>query len=195
MTFALGFYSFNINLNDATREVYTSFRIKTARHREESLEYLYARILAFAHCYEEGLAFSQGLFELRDPAIWKKDILGNIDLWVDLGVPDKKKLERALKANPKGNFRIYFYAPEQIVNFCWMLRGSKTNWIENITFCLLDRDLLEDLAITDSSSSTWDLNIFDGMFFLNAQGHDFSSSFQPVDIWDEFQISIANQGV
>ena len=75
-----------------------------------------------------------------------------------------------------------------------MLRGSRTNWVENVSFYLIDRDLLETLAEHDNSSNTWDLSLFDNVIYLSTNGRDFHSSIQHVDIWDEFQVSIANMG-
>lgn len=190
MNFTLGFYSFNVNLNDSSRGIYTSFRVKTPRHPYESLEHLNGRVLAFAHSYQEGLDFSQGLFEEKEPTIWKKDILGKVAVWLQIGVPDRRKLERALKQNPRGDFRIYFYEPAQIEAFCWMLRGSKTNWVEPIAFHQIDPVLLEELAQHDVSSSSWDLTILDSTVYLNVNGRDYVSEIQPIDIWEEFQIAI-----
>ncbi len=190
MNFTLGFYSFNVNLNDSSRGVYTSFRVKTPRHPYESLEHLTGRVLALAHSHQEGLVFSQGMFDEKEPTIWKKDILEKVECWVQLGVPDRRKLERALKQNPRGEFRIYFYEPAQVEAFCWMLRGSRTNWVEPISFYQFDPELLEDLAKHDVSSSSWEITILDSTMYLNVNGQDYVSEIRTVDIWGEFQIAI-----
>ncbi|NMC62134.1 MAG: YaeQ family protein [SAR324 cluster bacterium] len=192
MAFTLGFYSFNVNLNDPTRGVYASFRLKTPRHPLESLEHLYARALAYAHAFEEGLSFSQGLFEEKEPTIWKKAFDGSIEKWIQVGVPDKKKFERALKQNPFAHFSIYFYEPQDIDAFCWMLRGSKTNWVENVSFFQIDSELLKDLGGNESFNSDWDINLIDSSMYLTANGIDYLSEIESIDIWNAFQRAIQN---
>jgi len=192
MAFTLGFYSFNVNLNDSSRGVYTSFRLKTPRHPLESLEHLYARALAFTHAFEEGLSFSQGLFEEKEPTIWKKAFDGSIENWIQVGVPDKKKFERALKQNPSARFSIYFYEPQDINAFCWMLRGSKTNWVENVFFFQINSTLLRSLSENESFNSDWDINLIDSSLYLTANGIDYLSEIESIDIWDAFQLAIQN---
>lgn len=195
MAFTLGFYSFNVSLNDSSRGLYTSFRVKTARHPNESLEHLYARVIALGHSYEPGLEFSQGLFEEKEPTIWKRDLLGQPEIWIQLGVPDRKKLERVLKAHPHAIIRIYFWEPEQLDAFCWMLRGSRTNWVEQIQFYSIEERLLSDLAQNEKSSSSWNMTFMDSTLYLSTENGDFTSTMEPIDIWDAFQVAIQNHEV
>ena len=192
MTFALGFYSFHVNLNNATRGVYTSFRVKTPRHPEESLEHLYARVIAYAHSYEEGIEFTQGMFEEKEPTIWKRSLLGETELWLQVGLPERRKLERAMKHSPKGKFEIYFYDHEQAHEFCWMLRGSKENWVEPIFFYEINSSVLREMAEHEQSSSNWEVSFIDSAMYLHVDGRDYVSEITRMDIWDEFQHTIAN---
>ena len=192
MTFALGFYSFNVNLNDSSRGIYTSFRVKTPRHPLESLEHLNARIIAYAHTLQDGLEFTQGLFEEKEPSIWKRSVIGDLDVWIQIGVPERKKLERALKQNPNADFRIYFHEAGQIEAFCWMLRGSRTNWVEPISFFQISPELVGKLALQERSSANWDLTFLDSAVYLTVDGRDYISEIQTIDIWREFQVVIQN---
>jgi uncharacterized protein YaeQ len=55
MTFVQAFYSFNLDITNSDAGGYFKLRIKVPQHPEESLEHLFARVLAFVHSYEEGL--------------------------------------------------------------------------------------------------------------------------------------------
>ena len=190
MSFAAAFYNFTVDLSHNDRDIFTRFRVKTPLHPHESLEHLYARMIAYVHCYREGQGFSQGLFEPKEPTIWQKDILGDTLLWVQIGTPDKKKLEITLRAHPAAEHRIYFYASDQIAQFCHMLRGSKTNWVKDIQFYRISGDLLEALVPLERSSPLWNVTIVDDELYLTCDDHELQSRISPVDIWAAYQESL-----
>src|SRR5262249_23041804 len=43
----------------------------------------------------ESLSFGRGLSTEDEPALWRKDLTGTIDLWVEVGQPEEKTLRRA----------------------------------------------------------------------------------------------------
>ena len=161
MSFAAAFFNFSVDLSNADRGVYARFRVKVPQHPLESLEHLYARVLAYCHCYREGQLFSGGMFEPKDPTIWQKEITGELLLWVQLGCPDRKKIETTLRSAPEAEHRIYFFDDQQVAEFCHMLRGSKTNWVEPIQFFMLPQELLEQLVPLWRSSPQWGVTFID----------------------------------
>jgi uncharacterized protein YaeQ len=190
MSFAAAFYNFTIELSHIDRQVFTRFRVKTPLHPNESLEHLYARMLAYAHCYRAEQSFTQGLFEPKEPTIWKKDIIGEVLLWIQLGVPEKRKLEVSLRSAPSAEHRIYFYEPEQIPEFCHMLRGSKTNWVKDISFFKISDEFLGRLAPLNHSSPTWQATFVDNHLYLVCDGTELETDIIPVNIWEEYQASL-----
>jgi uncharacterized protein YaeQ len=191
MAFTAGFYNFTIDLNNVDRQVFTRFRVKTARHPNESLEHLYARMLAYAHSFKDGQTFTQGLFEPKEPTIWKRDIIGGLELWIQLGVPDKKKLEHALREGGKtAEIAIYFWQNAQVNQFCHMLRGSKTNWVEAIKFYQFDEALLSELTAFQKSSPELTITFTDNRLYLGVDGNEFETEVMTVDIWAAYQESL-----
>lgn len=190
MSFAAAFYNFTVELNHTDREIFSRFRVKTPLHPAESLEHLYARMLAYVHCFRDGQSFSHGLFEPKEPTIWLKDILGDTFLWVQLGVPEKKKLEVTLRSSPQAEHRIYFYEESQTTQFCHMLRGSKTNWVKDIQFFQISPKILEDLIPLERSSPLWNVTIVDNQIYLNCDGVELQTSIAPVSIWQAYQESL-----
>jgi len=54
------------------------------------------RVLAFARHAHESLAFSKGLSTEDEPDLWQKDLTADdIELWIDLGQPRRKRIRRA----------------------------------------------------------------------------------------------------
>lgn len=187
MSFVAAFYSFTVELNHVDGGIFTRFRLKTALHPHESLEHLYARVLAYAHAYRPEQAFSQGLFEPRDPTIWEKDVLGEVQAWVYVGVPETKVLETALRTWPSASFRIYFYQQDQVDRICYLMNGSRSPWLSRVTFYRLDAELLQALVPLHDSSPSWNVTFVDDEVYLSVQGHEFQSSLPALDMAREFQ--------
>jgi uncharacterized protein YaeQ len=194
MSFAAAFYNFTIELNNSEREVYTRFRVKTARHPYESLQHLYARMIAYGHCFREGQSFSQGMFEPKEPTIWMKDIIGTTLLWVEVGPVDRRKLELTLRSSPRAEHRIYFYSTDHIRDFCHMLKGSKTNWVKDILFYHIPAELLEKLTPFERSSPLWTMTFIDNRLYLTCDGAEFDCELNEVDIWAKYQEYLLEEG-
>jgi uncharacterized protein YaeQ len=195
MTFVAAFYNFTIELNHSDRNVFTTFRIKTPRHELETRQHLYARLLAYLHSYRDGIEFTRGISEPKDPTIWVKDEIGEITLWIQIGVPDKRKLELSLKQHSQAEHRVYFYQTEDLERFCHHLRGSKTNWVKDIQFYQLDPAFLEQLSSLETTSPTWSLSFIDNRIYLPIGHIDLESEIVPIDIWDAFQQSLEREQI
>lgn len=53
------------------------------------------RVLAFVHQASEQLHFGKGLSTEDEPDLWAKNLRNEIDLWIDVGLPDEKHVRRA----------------------------------------------------------------------------------------------------
>lgn len=88
-------YRIQLQLADMDRHVYGDHSLTLARHPSENDERLMVRVLAFALYAEEGLAFANGLAEPDEADLWKRDLTGAIDLWIDVGLPDERLIRKA----------------------------------------------------------------------------------------------------
>jgi len=193
MTFVAAFYTFSVELNVSERDLYTSFRLKVPRHELESVEHLYARMIAFLHCYRQGQTFTQEVSDPKEPTIVHKDTIGELLLWVHVGGIERRKLELSLKQNPQASHAVYFFDEEQIHSFCHALRGSKSNWVEHVRFFLIDRQFLSDVASLERTSPSWVATFIDEQLYLTIDGRDFESPLRSIDIWDEYQKHLVEQ--
>ena len=191
MTFVHAFYSFNLEITNSDSGAYHKLRVKIPRHPAETLEQMFARVLAFGHSYEAGLEFSRGLFEVREPSLWKRDVLGELELAIEVGEVDQEKLRRTLRRAPDARYRVYFFDAAQMANFCRAMRGSTTNWIKDIGFFALPPPLLEALLPHEQSSSSWGLTFVDDTLYLSVDGAIIESAIEPLDMWGKFQESLA----
>lgn len=84
-----------LNIADMDRGYYADHSLTLAQHPSETDERLMARLLTFALFAHEHLAFSKGMADPDEPELWQKDLTGAIDLWIDLGQPDDKRVLKA----------------------------------------------------------------------------------------------------
>lgn len=84
-----------LSVSDMDRGYYASHSLTLARHPSETSERMMVRLLAFAMYADEALAYGRGLSADDEPALWKKDLTGNIECWIDVGLPDERELRKA----------------------------------------------------------------------------------------------------
>jgi len=84
-----------LNIADMDRGYYADHALTLAQHPSENDERLMLRLLAFALHAHEYLAFTKGLSDPDEPDLWQKDLTGAIDVWIDLGQPDEKRVLKA----------------------------------------------------------------------------------------------------
>ena len=84
-----------LQLSDMDRHHYATYPLTLAQHPSETDARLMARVVAFALNAHERLEFGRGLSSDDEPDLWRKDLTGAIDLWIDLGQPDEARVRRA----------------------------------------------------------------------------------------------------
>jgi uncharacterized protein YaeQ len=84
-----------VQISDTDRNYYQSHTLTLARHPSETDERMMVRLLAFALHADEALVFGKGLSSDDEPDLWRKDLTGAIELWIDVGQPDEKSLRKA----------------------------------------------------------------------------------------------------
>jgi uncharacterized protein YaeQ len=135
-------YNFDIELADSDRGVYESLALRVARHPSESEDHLVARILAYVLEFVDGLAFSRGISEPDEPAIFVRDVTGAIRTWVDIGTPDAARLHKASKAAS----RVVVYTHKDPRQFLHRLAGEKIHRADKLELYAIDRALVTALV-------------------------------------------------
>lgn len=88
-------YKAKLQVSDMDRHYYASHELVLAQHPSETDERLMVRLLAFALLADERLEFGRGLSTDDEPDLWRKDLTGAIEQWVELGQPDESRLRKA----------------------------------------------------------------------------------------------------
>ncbi|HMM68557.1 MAG TPA: YaeQ family protein [Dokdonella sp.] len=88
-------YKIELQLSDMDRHYYATHALTLARHPSETDERMMVRLLAFALYADERLEFGKGLSSEEEPDLWRKELNGDIALWIDLGQPDPARIRKA----------------------------------------------------------------------------------------------------
>jgi len=85
----------DMQIADMDRNHYADYSLTLARHPSETDERMMVRLLAFALFADPALAFGKGLCVEDEPDLWRKDLTGAIECWIDVGQPDEKWIRKA----------------------------------------------------------------------------------------------------
>jgi uncharacterized protein YaeQ len=84
-----------LQIADMDHNYYQDHTLIIARHPSETDERMMVRLLAFALHASATLSFGKGLSTGDEPDVWQKDLTGSIQTWIDVGLPDDKRIRRA----------------------------------------------------------------------------------------------------
>lgn len=97
----------DLQISDMARNYYHDHSLTIARHPSENDERMMVRVLAFALHADEQLVFGDSIGNEDEPSLWQKDLTGAIQVWIDVGQPDEKRIRKA--SGRSGTVYIYTY--------------------------------------------------------------------------------------
>jgi uncharacterized protein YaeQ len=156
-------YVFTVRLADADRAVYDTLALRVAQHPSESPEYLIARVLAYCLEYAEGIAFSKGLSDPEEPAIFVRDLTGALQTWIDVGMPEAARLHKASKAAR----RVVVYAHRDVEPWLARLEGERIHRAEALEIFALDRGLVAGLVSRLERRMEFDLSVSERNLYVS----------------------------
>jgi uncharacterized protein YaeQ len=135
-------YKADLQIADMDRHYYADHALTIARHPSETDERMMARVLAFALYVQDGIAFTKGLFDVDEPEVWVKNLVGEITLWIDLGQPDDARIRRA--CSRAGQVVVLCYSSS--CEMWWKQIAGKLTRFSNLTVLQLPADTSQALA-------------------------------------------------
>ena len=101
-------FKVKLSLSNLDVHFYDDFNLTLARHPSENNLRMMARLMAFIlNAQEENLAFTKGLSSDSEPDLWKINHDGSIDLWIELGHLDERRIRQVASKTKKA--KIYTY--------------------------------------------------------------------------------------
>jgi uncharacterized protein YaeQ len=155
-------YRATIRLADIDRNHYEQLQFTVAQHPSETAERLTVRLLAYALCHEDGLAFTRGIGAGDEPDLWRKGADGRVSLWVEVGLPDPERLLRAAR-----------HAEKVILFACgnnrWRWEKAhlpRLSAADNLTVYSFEQDFLQQIVGRLQRGIDWSLTVTEGMLYL-----------------------------
>ena len=132
-----------LNVSDMTRHHYQDYALTVAQHPSETEQRLMIRLLAFALYAQESLRFTKGLCADDEPELWAVEPDETISLWIDLGLPDEKRIKKACS---RAKHVVVIAYGENTQSIWWQKLQSKVSQHKNLSVISLAYEQTQQLA-------------------------------------------------
>ena len=154
-----------LNIADLDRGVYLDANLTLARHPSETDLRLIVRLLAWALNAHDDLAFTKGLCADDEPELWLKNLHGGIEHWIDVGLPDERRLKKG--CNRSEQVTLYTYAG-RAVDLWWQQNQALLNRQDNLRIVDFSEEELAPLVDLAERNMQWQVTISEGQVFINS---------------------------
>ena len=131
-----------LQVSDMDRHYYATHNLTLAQHPSETDERLMVRLLAFALYADERLEFGRGISDEDEPAMWKRDYTGEIELWIELGHPDESRIK---KASGRAQQVVVVNYGGRASDIWWDKIATSLTRLKNVTVIDLPADVVDAL--------------------------------------------------
>ena len=158
-------YKAELSISDMDRHYYQAHNITIARHPSETDERMMVRLLAFALNADERLEFTKGLCADDEPELWKKSFSDEIELWIDFGQPDEKRIRKACGRAQLVTLYCYNHRSAEV---WWQQNEHKLQRYKNLRIVKLGEGITEQLAPLAERTMQLQFSIQDGECWINS---------------------------
>jgi len=158
-------YRVELSVSDMDRHYYETHKLTVAKHPSETDERMMVRLLAFALNAHENLEMTRGISTDDEPDIWQKNLSGELELWVALGLPTEKIIRQS--CGKSDEVIIYSYGG-RTADMWWDKIGNSTTRFDNLRVVNLSQDSTGELAELASRTMKLQVNIQDGEVMVSA---------------------------
>lgn len=156
-------YKAELTISDMDRGYYATHHLTLARHPSETDERMMLRLAAFARHASEALEFGRGLSDEEDPALWQKTLTDDIELWIDLGQPDDKRVKHACQR--AGEVWIYTYG-NRVADTWWKKIEGQVCRFDNLHVAEVSQDTFTELGRLAERTMRLNATLQDGELWL-----------------------------
>lgn len=153
----------DLQIADMDRHYYHDHSLTIARHPSETDERMMVRLLAFSLNARHTPVFGKGLSSDDEPALWAKDLTGNVELWIDVGQPDLRDIRKA--CGRAARVIIYSYGGRG-ADLWWRQNRAMLSHINNLTVVHLPAPATQSLTKLARRTMRLQCTIQDGAVWL-----------------------------
>jgi uncharacterized protein YaeQ len=167
-------YKAELQVSDTDRNYYQSHALTLAQHPSETEERLMVRLCVFALHADPALEFGRGLSEDEEPALWKKSLTGDVELWIEVGQPDEKRIRKA--CGRARRVLIYCYQ-NRSASIWWQQIHKQLERFDNLGVYSLPDPAVAELGKLVQRGMRLDCTVQDGRLWLS--GGDKMAQLEP----------------
>jgi uncharacterized protein YaeQ len=153
-----------IQIADMNRNYYADHALTIARHPSETDRRMMLRLLAFCINADEAMIFSKGISTDDEPDLWQHELNGELNHWIELGLPDERRIRKACSLAKQ--VTIYTYT-QRSFDVWWSQIESKLNRFNNLALANISDEELESLSALAQRSMQLQCTIQDGDIWLS----------------------------
>nr|WP_113865523.1 YaeQ family protein [Brenneria salicis]NMN92504.1 uncharacterized protein YaeQ [Brenneria salicis ATCC 15712 = DSM 30166]RBP64521.1 uncharacterized protein YaeQ [Brenneria salicis ATCC 15712 = DSM 30166]RLM31306.1 hypothetical protein BHG07_05585 [Brenneria salicis ATCC 15712 = DSM 30166] len=157
-------YKATINIADMDRHFFHDASLTIAQHPSETEQRMMLRLLAWIGHADENLRFTKGLSADDEPEIWLRNDTMELELWIELGLPDERRLKKA--CNQSRSVVLYAYS-ERAAQVWWQNIADNVAGYKNLTIRFLDDRQLAQLATLVQRNMTLQATLQEGTIWLS----------------------------
>ncbi len=159
-------YKVDLHIADNDRPYYATHSVTAAKHPSETEERLMVRILAYAlHSDDtDSLTFALGLSDTTEPDLWRRDLTGAIQQWIEVGLPDDRRL---IKAAGRAN-DVIVYAYGKNVDVWWKGVQNKVARLKNLAVFAISEEASTALTTLAQRTMSINLNVQDSAIWVSS---------------------------
>jgi len=165
----------SLNIANMDKHYYESHDLTVAQHPSETDFRFMIRLIAFMANANERLSFTKGIASDDEPDLWEKSLTDEIDLWIDLGQPDEKRIRKA--CGRAKQVIIYTYH-EKKAKVWWQQQKEKCQRFNNLTVIHINAEGVDAMV---SRSMQLQCNIQDGEIYLNDDTSNFTITLEELE--------------
>ncbi len=157
-------YKAEIIISDMDRGYYQTHALTLAQHASETVERLMLRLIVFALHANEQLAFTRGISAVDEPDVWLKSDTGDIELWIELGEPDERRLRQACGVSKE----VWIYSYSRGSDVWWQGMQKNVARLKNLRVFRIAPTVLAELAKLNQRSMQIQATIQDKQLWLSS---------------------------
>lgn len=163
-------YKADLQIADMDRGYYGDHALTIAQHPSENDERLMVRLLAYA-LYAAGedqhpLSFGNGMTDNDEPDLWRRNLIGEIELWIDVGQPDEKLLRKAHHRSRE----LVLITFGRVAEIWWEQNRRELEKLERLRVLQLAEEYSKALAELAQRTMRLQVTVQDGQVWIGGDG-------------------------
>jgi uncharacterized protein YaeQ len=166
---------FRMTLSNVDRGITREESVNIARHPSETQDHVVLRLLAWCLLWQEGIAFGPGLSTPDTPALWARDLVGTVTLWVDCRALDAAELKKIVHRESAAAVHLLLSDRRRAES----LLAELADWRrppESLSVWLVDDALVTGLGARDARQQRWSVTFVGDHFYVDADGTSFDGA-------------------